>query len=95
MTKKEVIEAFEGLDDDAQILVKTSDNDDYCYNIYMAGDKVSQEQAHWVLRHSTVVHGKKTRRKTLCGLCIRQGGLKCFLLKELSQTIKYSAETVL
>lgn len=42
MTKKELIEAFEGLDDDAQILVKTSDNDDYCYNIYMAGDKVSK-----------------------------------------------------
>jgi hypothetical protein len=42
MTKKELIEAFEGLDDDAQILVKTSDNDDYCYNIYMTGDKVSR-----------------------------------------------------
>jgi|GEM_PF-5540382 len=41
MTKKELEEALEGLDDDAQIFVKTDDNEIYCYTIYMAGDKVT------------------------------------------------------
>ena len=40
MTVGELINVLDGLDYDAQIYVKTDDNEDYCYRIYMAGDKV-------------------------------------------------------
>lgn len=41
MTKKELLEVLEGLDDEAVIRVATSDNDIYCYNITGYCDKVT------------------------------------------------------
>jgi len=41
MTVSELRKAFEGLDDDAQVYVSTSDNDSYCYNVVSTGDKVT------------------------------------------------------
>lgn len=41
MTKKELIDALDGLDDDAVIRVSTIDNDVYDYNIKGWRDKVT------------------------------------------------------
>lgn len=43
MTKGELIKILDGLDDNAQIYVSTSDNDDYCYNITDYCDKVTDD----------------------------------------------------
>ena len=43
MTKGELIKILDGLDDDAQIYVCTSDNDDYCYYITGYCDKVADD----------------------------------------------------
>ena len=42
MTVKELKDSLEGLDDNGQVYVKTADNEDYYYNIFMAGDKVTR-----------------------------------------------------
>lgn len=44
MTKGELIKILDGLDDDAQIYISTSDNDIYCYNITDYCDKVTDDE---------------------------------------------------
>ncbi len=44
MTKKELLDVLEGLDDEAVIRVSTSDNDIYCYNITGYCDKVADDE---------------------------------------------------
>lgn len=44
MTKGELIKILDGLDDEAQIYISTSDNDIYCYNIRGYCDKVTGDE---------------------------------------------------
>lgn len=43
MNKGELIKILDGLDDESQIYISTSDNDDYCYNITGYCDKVTDD----------------------------------------------------